>query len=136
MSNNLNKEVILDYAALDQLRDLTQSAGAFVRIYSLFVTNTTNDIGLLAQLLRNNRIEEFRTETHRIKGGVGTIGATKLYQLLEDLYNAEKDDLIKNRADYMEGLRAALAETTLALEQYCRGKPDLQEIMLTTSAGE
>lgn len=136
MNDHTSESDILDFAVLDQLRDFTGTPAHFVDLYSLFMTTSTKDIGTLAHFLRKKQVEEFRKEAHRIKGGVGSIGATKLYQLLDQLYSTEADELANNRAAYIEELRDTLAETTEALTQYCLANPDLQVILLTTSAGE
>ena len=104
-----------------------QNAGLYMNILNMFFVNQQHTAQQIKSAIDNNDFESAEIKAHTIKGLAGTIGATKLQKIGQDLENA----IVKKERSVLTGLlvrfREALNAVLQSIKPFVRIKPSLDK---------
>ncbi len=114
MPCDVRHETLLDLHVLHQLRRKGLSEAFLAKMARSF-DEYAEKFEAMEHALAANDSHAFRAIVHSMKAGVGTVGATRLFKLLECVYNATDECLVLHKDDWMPDLVATFQHTQSAL---------------------
>jgi two-component system sensor histidine kinase/response regulator len=89
---------------------------AFARIATMFIDQEQTEIEELADAIARQDADEIRQRAHRMKGASGSIGATAMSELCEELQVRGQENRLDGVAELLEDLRLEFDQARDALE--------------------
>ena len=113
---DVNDIQILDYAVLEEIKDLSTDNGFISMLISNFISDTEEQLKVMEYTISEKLYESYREHVHALKGSSGSIGAMKLHSYCKD----EKQSY-SNDSEYITSLKSIstiFSETKLSLLDY------------------
>jgi two-component system sensor histidine kinase RpfC len=110
----------IDREVLEQLEKLGASNGFVSRLLADYLRDTEAQMDAAQRALEAGRVDELREALHAIKGASGSVGAVGMARVCTEIRALEDQTVCESAGDIIAVLRASLAATRPALEQYQR----------------
>ncbi|HJW33920.1 MAG TPA: PAS domain S-box protein [Holophagaceae bacterium] len=115
---------VLDETTLAQLRDLDDGGDGLIReMYALFLEDVPNRLQSMRKNLAEGDATALGQDAHALKGGSGSLGASRLRHLCADLEKAGRDKRLEDAIQILPQVLAAYDEARDALESYLKVEP-------------
>lgn len=109
-------EPVLDLAVFHEIRELMDDAlGEFIKTY---LANSPNLINQMEQGLATGDTECIYQNAHQLKGGSGSIGAMRLFELAQQIELTGKSGSIDGIDTLLTQLKAEYERVEIALKKY------------------
>ncbi|HJV91725.1 MAG TPA: PAS domain-containing protein [Holophagaceae bacterium] len=110
---------ILDEGTLGQLRELDDGGTGLIReMYGLFQEDVPKRLHSMLKHLAEGDVSSLGQDAHALKGGSGSMGASRLRHLCADLEKAGREQRLDDARALMPQVLAAYEEAKGALERY------------------
>jgi len=117
---------VLDPAVLSELREMVGDADAVNSLIDMFIQNTTEGMGHLREACDAGDAHTVKEASHRLKGSSGTVGATRLADLLQEL------EALAERGAQHGAERGHLEGADLLLDRIDAECANVQQALLAT----
>jgi CheY-like chemotaxis protein/HPt (histidine-containing phosphotransfer) domain-containing protein len=113
---------ILDESTLGQLRELDDGGNGLIQeMFGLFLEDVPARLDAMRKHLAEGDVVSLGQEAHALKGGSGSLGASRLRHLCADLEKAGREKRLEDAAAILPQVLAAYEEAKGALESYLKG---------------
>ncbi len=110
---------VLDPSTLAQLRELDDGGtGLIAEMYALFLQDVPERLASMQRNLAAGDATALGQDAHALKGGSGSLGATRLRHLCADLEKAGREQRLGDATRILPEVLAAYEEARAALEAY------------------
>lgn len=115
--DHLNNHPFINPSTLDMLRTNTRNDPGFLtELFESFIEDTTELLELLYQNVEERQLKDYSENIHTLKGLSGTIGCSRMFELLKIMDTHNKDDDFERSKKYLNDLTILFEETTLAIK--------------------